>query len=184
MLKRADNVSLFHAPTGVLSRQSRLFLVIGKKRFGAGKKSKDEVAALHQAATRRPVAFGPVGGRTYWLFEGLFYSDNEGLNHGQVHALLVTRQQRRQQQIDRAEAMLVMDAAQKPPAKRRDVIPDDVKQFVFKRDGGRCCRCQSQTELQFDHIIPVALGGGSAVENLQVLCGPCNRRKGAGLTTR
>jgi 5-methylcytosine-specific restriction endonuclease McrA len=58
-----------------------------------------------------------------------------------------------------------------------------VKQFVFARDGGRCKQCGSTVELQFDHIIPVALRGGSTADNLQLLCGPCNRRKGAGLTS-
>ncbi|RSM87100.1 hypothetical protein DMH25_42665 [Streptomyces sp. WAC 01325] len=36
--------------------------------------------------------------------------------------------------------------------------------------------------MQFDHVIPVAMGGSSGADNLQVLCGPCNRSKGAGLT--
>jgi 5-methylcytosine-specific restriction endonuclease McrA len=30
-------------------------------------------------------------------------------------------------------------------------------------------------------VIPVALGGASTVENLQLLCGACNREKGADL---
>ncbi|MGA3352888.1 MAG: recombinase family protein [Acidimicrobiales bacterium] len=35
-----------------------------------------------------------------------------------------------------------------------------------------------------DNVIPVALGGSNNAENLQILCGPCNRRKGAGLSTQ
>ena len=58
-----------------------------------------------------------------------------------------------------------------------------MKQFVFMRDNGRCCNCGSGEELQFDHIIPVALGGSAGQDNLQILCGPCNRSKGAGLVS-
>jgi 5-methylcytosine-specific restriction endonuclease McrA len=58
-----------------------------------------------------------------------------------------------------------------------------VKQFVFARDGGRCRQCGATNDLQFDHVIPVALGGGSSADNLQLLCGACNRRKGAGLAS-
>jgi 5-methylcytosine-specific restriction endonuclease McrA len=61
------------------------------------------------------------------------------------------------------------------------VIPDDVKQLVWMRDRGRCVHCGAQTELQFDHVISVAMGCSGNPENLQVLCGPCNRRKSAGL---
>lgn len=31
--------------------------------------------------------------------------------------------------------------------------------------------------LQYDHVLPVALGGATTVENLQLLCADCNRRK-------
>jgi 5-methylcytosine-specific restriction endonuclease McrA len=64
------------------------------------------------------------------------------------------------------------------------VISDDVKQLVWTRDGGRCRNCGSTVELQFDHVIPVSMGGNSEPDNLQILCGPCNRRKGPGITVR
>jgi 5-methylcytosine-specific restriction endonuclease McrA len=35
--------------------------------------------------------------------------------------------------------------------------------------------------LQFDHIIPVALGGATSAQNLQLLCRQCNLAKSAGI---
>lgn len=64
-------------------------------------------------------------------------------------------------------------------ASARRAIAPDLKQFVWKRDGGRCRQCGHNVELQFDHVIPIAYGGATTAENLQILCGPCNRRKGA-----
>jgi len=37
------------------------------------------------------------------------------------------------------------------------------------------CNAARTEELQFDHVLPVALGGATSVENLQILCGDCNR---------
>ncbi len=60
-------------------------------------------------------------------------------------------------------------------------IPDDVKLFVWQRDGGRCVKCGSQEKLEFDHIIPISKGGGNTARNLQLLCEKCNRVKGGNL---
>ena len=54
-----------------------------------------------------------------------------------------------------------------------------MRQAVFERDGGRCVDCGERFDLQYDHVIPIALGGASTAANLQLLCGDCNRRKGA-----
>ena len=58
-------------------------------------------------------------------------------------------------------------------------IPQDVKIEVAVRDGGRCRQCGSNKELHFDHVIPWSKGGPNTVDNIQLLCGTCNRRKGA-----
>jgi len=62
-------------------------------------------------------------------------------------------------------------------APNRMHIPDDVKVVVWARDGGACVKCGSKKDLQYDHIIPVAKGGNSTADNLQILCQKCNLEK-------
>lgn len=66
-----------------------------------------------------------------------------------------------------------------PIAAEREPIPDNVKIFVWQRDKGRCVMCGSQEKLEFDHIIPLALGGSNTERNIQLLCEKHNRNKGA-----
>jgi len=63
----------------------------------------------------------------------------------------------------------------------RRPIPKDVKMFVWQRDKGQCVECGSNENLEFDHIIPVSKGGSNTERNLQLLCEPCNRQKGASI---
>jgi hypothetical protein len=70
-----------------------------------------------------------------------------------------------------------------PPVgeRARRSIPQDVKIAVSARDGGRCRQCGSTVQLHFDHVIPISRGGANTVANIQLLCGACNRAKGAKL---
>jgi hypothetical protein len=57
-------------------------------------------------------------------------------------------------------------------------IPAEVKRTVFHRDGGKCTyvdalsgrRCDSQFALEYDHLLPHALGGEATIENLALRC--------------
>jgi 5-methylcytosine-specific restriction endonuclease McrA len=57
----------------------------------------------------------------------------------------------------------------------------EVRLAAWRRGCGRCRECGNGFDLQYDHVIPLALGGATSVENLQLLCGDCNRAKGASL---
>lgn len=57
-------------------------------------------------------------------------------------------------------------------------ISQEVRNAVWIRDGGQCIECGAQDYLEFDHVIPVAKGGGNTVNNIQLLCRRCNGKKG------
>jgi hypothetical protein len=180
VLRRAENVSVNHQP-GLFAGRGWCTLHVGKTAYRVGRITRNEFEAMHNEQQRVPVPVGRIGERTYWWFQNRFYWDNDDLAQQEIYALLITRQQRERQRIQIAQATIAVGATSRPAS--RATIPDDVKQLVFARDGGRCKQCGATSELQFDHVISVALGGGSTADNLQLLCGPCNRRKGPGLTS-
>jgi 5-methylcytosine-specific restriction endonuclease McrA len=61
---------------------------------------------------------------------------------------------------------------------RRVGIAEDVRIYVWQRDGGACTGCGSNKDLEYDHIVPVSRGGSSTARNVQLLCERCNRTKG------
>jgi hypothetical protein len=60
----------------------------------------------------------------------------------------------------------------------RRIIPTALKLEVWKRDQGKCVKCQATDELHFDHILPYSKGGTSmTTENVQLLCARHNLEK-------
>lgn len=53
------------------------------------------------------------------------------------------------------------------------------RRIALRRDGYRCRMCGSPDDLELDHIIPFSKGGPCHLDNIQVLCSDCNKRKGA-----
>jgi 5-methylcytosine-specific restriction endonuclease McrA len=130
---------------------------------------------LRERQAVAPVPVYDAGRRRYWLFEDRVYWEDDGLAAADVLALIREREHRQRRRLERAHAVL----AGEPAAPRRTPIPRALRAAVWERDGGACVECGARFDLQYDHVIPVALGGASTLENLQVLCAPCNQRKGA-----
>lgn len=53
------------------------------------------------------------------------------------------------------------------------------RERIYAKDGHRCVKCESDSDLTIDHVHPRALGGSDRDENLRTLCRSCNSRKGA-----
>lgn len=181
MLEHLPNAQAVYT-RGLLGSKGRLVLNVGSVNLVLPL-TKAEYEALRETELTVPVAIGSFNGRQYWSFRSWFYAESAGLNAEQVYALIVASEMEQQakwkRQVERAQAMVTQGPQDSTP--QRGHISVEIRNYVFQRDGGRCRVCESTVELQFDHIIPVKLGGSSEPENLQVLCGPCNRRKGASL---
>lgn len=58
---------------------------------------------------------------------------------------------------------------------------DSQKRTAFTKQKGKCPKCKKVfgiDQMEADHITPWSKGGKTAPENCQMLCKPCNRRKG------
>lgn len=80
------------------------------------------------------------------------------------------------EQAERTKFKTNSNASLHLPVDLTRVIPNAVKKEVHKRDEGKCTKCGSTHNLQFDHIVPYALGGKSTLENIRLLCFNCNQR--------
>ncbi len=59
--------------------------------------------------------------------------------------------------------------------------PRGLKRQLMRRQGNTCVYCgyrRRAASLDIDHIVPVVKGGSNDTGNLQVICRPCNQRKG------
>ena len=67
------------------------------------------------------------------------------------------------------------------PGRRRVHFPRIVKNKLLKAQRDKCAYC-GQTHhsryLRIDHKYPFSRGGSDEIDNLQLLCNPCNMRKG------
>ncbi|WP_278994948.1 HNH endonuclease family protein [Prevotella melaninogenica] len=60
-------------------------------------------------------------------------------------------------------------------------FPDDIKRVVWEKQHHICPSCQKEFDYEFmegDYITPWREGGRTVIENCQMLCRECNRRKG------
>ena len=64
---------------------------------------------------------------------------------------------------------------------KRLTWPKGLKRSLMRRQNNTCTYCGHRriaASMDIDHIMPVVRGGSNNASNLQVICRPCNQRKG------
>lgn len=174
MLRADKNAQIVVVPwtlSGLFS--GRYALQAGRKVFDVRwKRAWFERAS--QLQHQEPIELLRNGRRQYWWFHDCINWEDDDLLAEDVKALVLQRERRAQQKLQTAHSLM---RAQEDGRPTRSPVPVEIRRTVFERDGGKCVECESSFDLQYDHILPVSLGGATTVENLQLLCADCNQRK-------
>jgi 5-methylcytosine-specific restriction endonuclease McrA len=54
---------------------------------------------------------------------------------------------------------------------------EQARRMLRRRDGEKCRLCPAIEGLQVDHVVPLSQDGRHAIDNMQLLCGPCHVAK-------
>ena len=173
---RVDNKAQLVKLPWTLSRMftGRRYAVQSGRKIMELRSSKAQIKAIQQTQVTEPVHMWRDGRRNLWQFLDGFYWDDDGLGAEDVKALVLQRKRRLEQKLQSARSLMLAEESGRP---KRVPIPAELRRAVFERDGGHCVECDGVFDLQYDHILPVAHGGATTLQNLQLLCADCNRSK-------
>ena len=119
-----------------------------------------------------------------WVYRryALMVKDSGAVDRAELSTRIKHAVMREERHVGRiAREVEAFEALKLVPESSRESIPRLVRIFVWQRDGGKCVQCGARERLEFDHVIPVALGGATTPRNIQLLCEDCNRAKGASI---
>lgn len=111
-----------------------------------------------------------------FLFKDRFYIVEGTSTWEEARLLVLEDYDKERKKFERLKSLYDSEEV-KENSKSRPPIPEEVKIAVWRRDNGRCVKCGSQENLEYDHIIPFAKGGSNTARNIQLLCEKCNRQK-------
>ncbi len=117
------------------------------------------------------------GWRDGWLYQNCLYEVTGTYTDEEKKLLIMEYCDKERQKFERLKAKFNSEASQEIKRERLQ-IPEEVRIAVWRRDQGKCVRCGSRENLEYDHIVPVSKGGSNTVRNVELLCESCNRQKG------
>lgn len=111
------------------------------------------------------------------LYQNCFYKVTGDYSPEQMKLLVFELADKERKKFERLRSHIRSETS-KEIGSERTRIPEDVRIAIWRRDQGKCVRCESRENLEYDHIIPISQGGSNTVRNIELLCEKCNRSKG------
>lgn len=130
------------------------------------------------SATMSQSAYEPLFlNNDHWLYQNTVYEVIGGHSDEEKKLLILEFADKDRRKFERLKNKFSGKKANEVKYERTR-IPEEVRIAVWRRDQGRCARCGSRENLEYDHIVPVSKGGGNTERNIELLCQDCNRAKG------
>lgn len=107
----------------------------------------------------------------YIIFDDYLYKEEE------IKLLIMEYEDQERQKFEKLKKKFSTSKSDEVKYERTR-IPEEVRIAVWRRDQGKCARCGSRENLEYDHIVPVSKGGSNTARNIELLCQNCNRSKG------
>lgn len=111
-----------------------------------------------------------------WLYKDAVYLARGNYSHDEKKLLILEYVKKEQRKFERLKNSLSEKETEEIKYERTR-ISEEVRIAVWRRDQGKCARCGSRVNLEYDHIVPVSKGGGNTERNIELLCQDCNRFK-------
>ena len=125
-----------------------------------------------------PIKLSFLNSDTDWIFKEIHYSVDAPYTDDQIKLLILDEFDKERRKFERLKKKF--ESPESVEASRsRPRLPESVRIEVWRRDGGKCAKCGSRENLEYDHIVPVSKGGSNTTRNIELLCETCNRSKGS-----
>ncbi|MCB1102536.1 MAG: HNH endonuclease, partial [Kiritimatiellae bacterium] len=121
----------------------------------------------------------PLDGRpwfSYVLYHDCLYEVSGPYTEQEFVLLVLEEFDRERKRFEKLHALYV-EPDNADPVIQHERIPEKVRIYVWRRDGGKCARCGGRERLEYDHIVPRSRGGSNTARNVELLCESCNRNK-------
>jgi len=139
----------------------------------------NRIFEITKDAEKEPIKLNVIGWYSLWIYKDFSYRVEKTAlyTNEQIKLLIMEDFDKERRKFERL--MHKFSTGENENNFRRPRIPESVRVEVWRRDGGKCARCGSRENLEYDHIVPISKGGSNTARNIELLCEKCNRSKGA-----
>jgi hypothetical protein len=136
----------------------------------------EDIRRVKKLSKDEPVELDFLGLFSHWVFKGIHYYTEGPYTHDEFKLLILDEFDKERKKFESLRQKFG-SAEGIESSKSRPRIPEQVRIEVWRRDSGKCARCGSRENLEYDHIVPISRGGSNTARNIELLCEKCNRTK-------